>query len=81
MNVLCVDDKNLPQGASVKEGKEYEVIEQYINGMEQRVYIIKGIVNEGRTQFGLHWIGYKAERFVPVDTKVIEIHDEHEMYV
>jgi hypothetical protein len=49
--------------------------------MEQRVYIINGIVNEGRTQFGLHWIGYRAERFVPLDTKVIEIHDEYEMYI
>lgn len=81
MKVLCIDDTKLPQGASVKKGNEYEVIQQYINGMEQRVYIINGIVNEGRTQFGLHWIGYRAERFVPLENKVIEIHDEHEMYV
>ena len=81
MNVLCIDDKNLPQGASVKEGTEYEVIEQYVNGMEQKVYIIKGVVNEGRTQFGLHWIGYRAERFIALDKKVIEVHDEQEMYV
>ena len=49
--------------------------------MEQKVYIIDGVVNEGRTQFGLHWIGYRAERFAPLDKKVGEIHDEYEMYV
>jgi hypothetical protein len=81
MNVLCIDDKNLPQGASVKEGTEYEVIEQYINAMEQRVYIIKGIVNEGRTQFGLHWIGYRAERFIPLTEKTVEVYDEYEMFI
>ncbi len=81
MKVVCIDDTKLPQGASVKEGTEYEVIQQYVNGMEQKVYIIKGVVNEGRTQFGLHWIGYRAERFLPLDEKTVEVHDEYEMYV
>ena len=81
MTVVCIDDKKLPQGSSVTEGAEYKVIKQYVNAMEQRVYIIDGVVNEGRTQFGLHWIGYRAERFAPLDEKVIEIHEEYEMYV
>jgi len=81
MKVVCTDDTKLPQGALVIEGTEYEVIEQYVNVMKQRVYIIKGVVNEGRTQFGLHWIGYRAERFLPLDKKSIEVHDEYEIYV
>jgi hypothetical protein len=81
MKVVCIDDTKLPQGASVKEGTEYEVIDQYVNGMEQKVYIIKGVVNEGRTQFGLHWIGYRAERFTPLEKKVIEVYDEYHMFI
>lgn len=81
MKVVCIDDTKLPQGASVTKDTEYEVIEQYINAMEQKVYIIKGIVNEGRTQFGLHWIGYRAERFVPIDEKTIEVYDEYHMFI
>ena len=49
MKVICIDDTKLPQGASVKEGVEYYVIIQYINVMNQRVYIIKDIINEGIT--------------------------------
>jgi hypothetical protein len=61
--VTCINDKNLPSGASVKEGQEYEVEHEYINGFEQRVYIIKGVPNEGTTAKGLHWVGYSATRF------------------
>jgi hypothetical protein len=81
MRVLCIDDSKLPQGASVKEGEEYEVLDEYVNGMEQKVYIIKGIVNEGRTQFGLHWIGYRAERFVHLSEKVVEVYEEAELTI
>jgi len=81
MKVICIDDTKLPQGASVKEGVEYYVIIQYINVMNQRVYIIKDIINEGITQFGLHWIGYKAERFVSLQIKEIEVYDEQKMYI
>lgn len=81
MKVVCIDDTKLPQGAFVKEGVEYEITSQYVNAMEQKVYIVKDAVNEGRTQFGLHWIGYRAERFIPVDTKEIEVYDEYEIYV
>jgi len=81
MRVMCIDDSKLPQGASVKEGNEYEVIEQYVNAMDQRVYIIKGIVNEGRTQLGLHWIGYRAERFINLSEKVVEVYEEAELTI
>lgn len=78
---MCIDDSKLPEGASIKEGNEYEVIEQYVNAMDQRVYIIKGVVNEGRTQFGLHWIGYRAERFINLSKKVVEIFEEAELTI
>lgn len=61
--VVCVNDKNLPSGATLSEGREYEVIDEYINPYEQRVYIIKGINNTGTTKFGMVWRGYNADRF------------------
>lgn len=66
--VVCIDDKNLPQGAKVVEGQEYEVIHEYINGLDQRVYILKGAVNEGTTKLGMHWIGYRSTRFATLDS-------------
>ena len=73
--VVCIDDKNLPQGAKVVEGQEYEVEREYVNGLDQRVYILKGAVNEGITKLGMHWIGYRSTRFAILDdvkTKVKE---------
>ena len=61
--VICINDKNLPPGAVVVEGKEYTIIDEYVNFLDQRVYIIQGIVNEGRTKLGLEWQGYDAKRF------------------
>lgn len=61
--VVCINDKNLPEGASVTEGKEYEVENEYINGFDQRVYLIRGAVNRGTTKMGMNWIGYRADRF------------------
>ena len=62
-NVICIDDKNLPQGAYVSCEEKYIVEEEYINALDQRVYIIKGAVNQGTTKLGMVWKGYRADRF------------------
>jgi hypothetical protein len=67
MKVTCINDKNQPLGANVVEGKEYEVVREYLNALDQRVYIINGVVNEGTTKWGMRWIGYDAKRFATVD--------------
>ena len=68
--VTCINDKNLPEGAHVVAGEEYEVENEYHNALDQRVYIIKGITNEGITKMGMRWIGYDATRFrVTEDSK------------
>jgi hypothetical protein len=61
--VICTNNKNLPEGAWVEEDIQYEVENEYINALDQRVYIIKGAVNEGITKMGMRWIGYNANRF------------------
>lgn len=66
--VICIDDTNLIQGASIESGKEYIVINEYANALDQRVYIIKGAVNEGTSKMGMRWVGYRADRFREVDT-------------
>lgn len=67
MRVLCIDAEKLPPGANVKEGEVYTVLSKFVNNFDQVVYFIQGVQNEGRTQFGLPWIGYRADRFVPLD--------------
>ena len=66
--VVCINDKNQPQGACVVEGTEYKVESEYHNALDQRVYIIKGIKNIGTTKMGMRWIGYNATRFTEVDS-------------
>jgi len=66
--VICINDKNLPEGATLSEGKEYLVESEYINPYEQRVYIIKGINNSGTTKLGMNWRGYNAQRFADLDS-------------
>ena len=73
MEVLCINDDKLPPGAELKEGKTYSVISEFSNNFEQKVYIIKGVTNEGRTKFGLPWIGYRADRFVPITEQSISV--------
>lgn len=70
--MICIDDKRQPIGAELIEGHEYEVEHSYINGFDQICYIIKGIVNSGRTQYGLPWEGYRADRFTDIDNIEIE---------
>ena len=70
--VVCINDKNLPLGAEVIKGKEYKVIKEYVNFLDQRVYIIQGISNEGRTKLGLEWTGYDAKRFSDIENVSVE---------
>jgi hypothetical protein len=70
--VTCINDKNQPLGANVVEGQEYEIESEYINALDQRVYIIKGAINEGTTKWGMRWIGYDAVRFSTQETVEIE---------
>jgi hypothetical protein len=74
--VVCINDKNMPEGAAVVKGREYVVIEEFVNNYDQRVYIIGGIVNEGTTKMGLRWIGYDASRFAIPET-LMETSYEH----
>jgi len=64
MKVLtCINDKNLPPGANVVNGKEYVILHQYPNVFDQIVYIVEGINNEGKTKYGFAWKGYCSTRF------------------
>jgi hypothetical protein len=73
--VTCINDKNQPRGASVVEGKEYEIESEYVNALDQRVYIIKGVPNKGTTQLGMRWIGYNADRFRVTDNSKSTKHE------
>jgi hypothetical protein len=76
MTVKCIDDTKQPIGGQVIKGKEYQVQKHFINNFDQKVYIIVGITNEGRTAMGLPWIGYNANRFTDIDTHDSE--EEHD---
>lgn len=69
MIVKCIDDTKQPIGGQVIKGKEYQVQKHFINNFDQKVYIIVGITNEGRTAMGLPWKGYNANRFTDIDTQ------------
>jgi len=73
--VVCINDKNLPEGAAIVKGREYIVIEEFVNNYDQRVYIIEGIANEGTTKMGLRWIGYDASRFAEPETLMEETYE------
>lgn len=65
--VVCINDKKLPEGAVVVEGKEYNVVKEFMNQFGQRAYLIEGIRNEGHTPRGLHWYGFASERFASLE--------------
>jgi len=67
MSVICIDNNNLPQGAELYEGREYEIEHSETNMMQQKIVFIKGIVNEGTTKAGFPWRGFKSERFVDTE--------------
>ena len=54
------------------QNEEYKVVKEYVNFLDQRVYIIQGISNEGRTKLGLEWTGYDAKRFSDVENVSIK---------
>jgi len=65
--VTCVNDKQLPPGAEIKEGEEYTVRNSFINNFDQRAYLLIGVRNRGRTKYGLPWEGYNSQRFEDID--------------
>ena len=65
--VICINDKQLPPGAEIKEGEEYNVRGSFINNFDQRAYLLIGRRNRGRTKYGLPWEGYNSHRFEDVD--------------
>ncbi len=73
--VVCINDSKLPEGAEVVKGREYNVVNEFINNYDQRVFIIEGIVNEGITKMGLRWIGYDASRFADLESLMEEIYE------
>jgi hypothetical protein len=76
--VVCINDKNLPLGANVVEGQEYEVTAEFANALDQRVYIIKDVVNKGTTKWGMKWFGYDAMRFS--DLESLEVEEKEYMF-
>lgn len=66
--VICINDRNLPLGANITKDTTYTVIREYLNMLDQKVYILKETVNEGYTKMGMKWTGYNAERFVETNT-------------
>ena len=45
--VICINDKQLPPGAEIQEGKEYTVRESFVNSFDQRAYVLIGVRNLG----------------------------------
>ena len=70
--LTCINDKKLPEGANVVNGREYYVLDEFINAFEQRTYIVSGVNNEGMTKNGLRWKGYCASRFADLDSLSLE---------
>lgn len=70
--VICINDKNQPQGAEVIKDVEYVVLNDFMNAVGQKVFLIEGINNEGTTKMGFPWYGYAAERFAKITNKKIK---------
>ena len=67
MKGICINDKRLPEGGELIEGREYEVEREFINNFDQKVFVIAGINNYGMTKLGMRWYGYNADRFASAD--------------
>ena len=78
MKVVCINDTKQPIGGQVVRGQEYEVLREFINNFDQKVYIIVGITNEGRTAMGLPWVGYNANRFSTQES--VEVEEKEYMF-
>lgn len=81
MRVLCLNDKNLPLGAEIVSGDEYEVDGVEYDTFGTKLYTIKGIKNQGLTDKGLNWYGYAAHRFAIMSDEAVSIEMEEAMPV
>ena len=70
--LTCINDKKLPEGANVVNGREYYILDEFINSYEQRTFIVSGVNNRGTTKNGLRWQGYCASRFADLDSLSLE---------
>lgn len=70
--VICTDDSNQPIGANAVKNESYYVEADYVNNLDQRVYMIKGLKNKGVTKLGMAWKGYNANRFSTIEDFVME---------
>jgi len=74
--VICINDKNLPEGAHVVKDQKYTVEKEFMNNFGQRAYLLVGAVNGGTTSKGFQWYGYDAARFRVGKGEQVEI-EEH----
>lgn len=65
--MFCIDDERQPEGAELILGKEYIIEREFINQLDQKVFIVAGINNQGTTRLGMRWYGYRADRFSEID--------------
>lgn len=77
--VICTDDSNQPLGANAVKNESYYVESEYINALDQKVYIIVGLNNKGRTKLGMDWKGYNANRFSILEDFALENSEVDEM--
>lgn len=76
MRVLCIDDKNQPDGAEVASGQEYGVKKVVYDTFGTKAYLLDGITNQGLTNNGLNWYGYAARRFAVMSNEPVEVLEE-----
>ncbi len=67
--------KKIESFSGSKDKTILTAIEEFVNSFDQRVFIIKGIKNEGTTTMGLRWVGYDATRFADLDAISIESYE------
>lgn len=78
---LCINASKLPPGAELEEGMTYTIEDKFINSFDQIVYIVQGVANEGKTKHGLPWIGYRADRFLPLEDISVEKKEVNHTYI
>lgn len=78
---MCTDASKLPPGGELEENMTYFIERKFINSFDQIVYIVQGIANEGRTKHGLPWIGYRADRFLPLEDVSVEEKEVNHTYI
>jgi hypothetical protein len=81
MKVICINDKKLPEGGELVEGKEYEVEKEFINNFDQKVFVISGINNYGMTKMGMRWYGYDSKRFADAEKTYERIEEYNSMLI